>query len=215
MDSIDKLTREPLKNQIYTLVKNRIMNMEYKCGEKLNLSALAKELNVSNTPIREAMSVLENEGLITFNSFSTPHVVKFDSEIFRETWDSVLVLLLGGYEFCVKKGRLPQLITLMSESIDYQREIVNTADNADFTRAVIAVDTSIVEACSNKHLSSIYSSTFDIQFLMVFHDYQNYRRDRMSNIREHEIILNAISARQHDSVRQLLTQHYDRCIQFQ
>lgn len=209
-----KLSKRSLKDQVYELVKSRILDLEYKCGEEINLNALAKELGVSNTPIREAMSVLENEGLITLNSYSTPHVVKFDSDIFRETWDAVLVLLLGGYELCVSQNRLSHLITLMSESIDYQREIVNTADNAAFARAVIAVDTSVVEVCNNRRLSTIYRSTFDTQFLMVYYDYETAHRDRMSNIHEHEIILNAISAGQHDLVRELFKQHYDRCIQF-
>lgn len=208
------ISKHSLKDQTYQLIKSRILNQEYQCGEKININSLSRELGVSNTPIREAISILEKEGLITTSPFSVPCVVKFNNELFRETWDSVQILLLGCYEYCVSQNRISELLSLMSESVDHQREIFQKADNITFARATIAVDTTLVETCQNSHLFSIYNSTFDIQCLMLVHDYQTNRVDRLENIREHDIILNAISARQHDSVRSLLKQHYDRCISF-
>ena len=53
-----------LGNKIFTLLRDKILNEEYTQGQKLNEVALSKELNISRTPIREALKQLELEGLV-------------------------------------------------------------------------------------------------------------------------------------------------------
>ena len=53
-----------LGNRIFIILRDKILNEEYKAGQKLNEVALAKELNISRTPIREALKQLELEGLV-------------------------------------------------------------------------------------------------------------------------------------------------------
>ncbi|KRN47426.1 hypothetical protein IV49_GL001555 [Kandleria vitulina DSM 20405] len=52
-----------LGTQIFELLRDRILNGDYERGDKLNELSLAKELNISRTPIREALKQLELEGL--------------------------------------------------------------------------------------------------------------------------------------------------------
>ncbi|MFV0392861.1 MAG: GntR family transcriptional regulator, partial [Coprobacillaceae bacterium] len=53
-----------LGNKIFLYLRDKILNEEYAAGQKLNEVALAKELNISRTPIREALKQLELEGLV-------------------------------------------------------------------------------------------------------------------------------------------------------
>jgi DNA-binding GntR family transcriptional regulator len=55
---------ESLRNRIFKYIKNQIITGVYGPGETLLESKLAEELGVSRTPIREAMHLLELEGLI-------------------------------------------------------------------------------------------------------------------------------------------------------
>ncbi|MGL5437687.1 MAG: GntR family transcriptional regulator [Lachnospiraceae bacterium] len=54
-----------LKTVAYTTIKNKIISCEYAPGLFLNEEMLTSELNISRTPIRDALSRLEQEGLIT------------------------------------------------------------------------------------------------------------------------------------------------------
>jgi len=211
MDGLNKIS---LKDQAYQVIKAKIMTQEYHLGEKINMRELAKEMNISSTPIREALSALEKENLVTISPFAGPSVIRLNSEIFRKTFDTVLTLLLGSYEFCLYNDKLSILVALISESVEYQRQIVNTADDYDFVRATIAVDTALVTACENSFLTSIFNSTFDVQTLILLYDYSQRYVDRYANIAEHETILNAISSGQHDEARKLLHRHYSRSIMF-
>ena len=53
-----------LGSKIFILLRDRILNESYQCGDKLNELTLAKELKISRTPIREALKQLELEGLV-------------------------------------------------------------------------------------------------------------------------------------------------------
>ena len=53
-----------LRDQTYDIIKNMIIMREIEPGKKINEEHLAKEIQVSRTPIREALCRLENEGIV-------------------------------------------------------------------------------------------------------------------------------------------------------
>ena len=55
-----------LKEQVYKTVKNRLLDQTYKDGQVLTERALAEELCVSRTPVREAMRQLQKEGWLRY-----------------------------------------------------------------------------------------------------------------------------------------------------
>ncbi len=57
--------KESLKQKAYYAIKDKIIRCEYSPGAMLNEEALREELHVSRTPIRDALSRLEQEGLIS------------------------------------------------------------------------------------------------------------------------------------------------------
>lgn len=59
---------ESLKLQAYNLLKEKIVHCDYAPGCQLNEEILQKELGMSRTPIRDALSRLEQEGLVTIRS---------------------------------------------------------------------------------------------------------------------------------------------------
>lgn len=58
-----------LADAIYERLQERIMDQVYPPRERLNIDALAIDLNVSHTPIREALARLGAERLVTFEPF--------------------------------------------------------------------------------------------------------------------------------------------------
>lgn len=56
--------RQVLSDEIYLQIKKIILNYEILPGAKVNIDALSKDLEVSQTPVREALSRLESDGLI-------------------------------------------------------------------------------------------------------------------------------------------------------
>jgi DNA-binding GntR family transcriptional regulator len=53
-----------LRARVYNTIRDKILSGEYKENEELKENALASELGVSRTPVREALRQLELEGLV-------------------------------------------------------------------------------------------------------------------------------------------------------
>jgi DNA-binding GntR family transcriptional regulator len=56
---------DSLKERAYEIIRDKILNCELKPGAVVDQNALMEEIGVSKTPIREAINMLENEGLLT------------------------------------------------------------------------------------------------------------------------------------------------------
>ena len=54
-----------MASKVYSIINDRILSGAYDSGEFINENALAQELNVSRTPIRETLARLEWEKLVT------------------------------------------------------------------------------------------------------------------------------------------------------
>lgn len=58
---------KPYYEQIYQTIKQLIFQGMYKPGERIYEAKLAKEFNVSRSPVREAVRAIEKEGLLVLN----------------------------------------------------------------------------------------------------------------------------------------------------
>lgn len=61
------MVKTNLKTLAYNTIKQKIVTCEYAPGTFLNEEILTDELKISRTPIRDALSRLEQEGLIEIN----------------------------------------------------------------------------------------------------------------------------------------------------
>lgn len=206
-----------MKEQVYGLIKGRILDQTYAFGEKINMLELAQELGVSNSPIREALSILESERLVSFVPNAGPSVIRIDSKIFQEVQQTAKILLIGSYEQCLQQNLIPELICEMEKFLFLQKRLID-ADPAEseheFARLSIEFDVSLIKIFRNETLESLYSAFFNLLFLVVLYDHQMFDTDRAANVLEHENILNAVKQGNADEVKRLIAAHFNRSINF-
>lgn len=56
---------QPIRDRVYSYLRNAILCGEYRAGDRLIERNLAKKLNISRTPIREALFRLESQKFVT------------------------------------------------------------------------------------------------------------------------------------------------------
>ena len=76
---------------VYRTLRSAIMRCEIAPGERLVIDDLARKLEVSIIPVREALQLLQSEGLI----LNVPHVGATVAPITRESILDVFTLLEG------------------------------------------------------------------------------------------------------------------------
>lgn len=84
MKSIQTIERQTLTKRAYDMLLDSICSGALPPGHKLVIDSLAREMNVSITPVREALQRLQREGLVTEVPYSGMHVSKLEPDEIRE-----------------------------------------------------------------------------------------------------------------------------------
>ncbi len=151
-----------LRDQIVGAIRDAIIQGKLRPGEKTPEQELAGELGVSRTPIREALRILEQQGLIE----SRP---KNGTYIARINWDEVrdsLHVRIALEEFAVRLAvtRLTSqawddLCATLRGLLDGMRSAVARSDPIAATELDMQWHTLLIDAARNRFLSRIWRST--------------------------------------------------------
>src|SRR5699024_10837044 len=76
-----------ITEQLYSLLKNKIINNEIYPGQRIDFEQLVKDYNVSKTPLKSALEKLEFEGFITIKARSGTYVSVPTLKQIIETYD--------------------------------------------------------------------------------------------------------------------------------
>jgi DNA-binding GntR family transcriptional regulator len=91
MDALNTVGTQPIltrERYVAEVLRDAILRGDLKPGEKLDQSGIAKRLRVSRTPVRNALLILSNEGLVEM----APHLGAVVSEISAEEVEEVYFL---------------------------------------------------------------------------------------------------------------------------
>ena len=86
-------TRKPLADRMYDILLDQFMDGTRGAGEPLNIGALTREFEVSQTPLREALARLEHTGLVRREALKGYSVApQFSAEELEKLMEARLVL---------------------------------------------------------------------------------------------------------------------------
>ncbi len=86
------------KSRAYKQLRRSIIMGHCKPGERLNLGELTKTYNTSITPLRDALQMLDQEGLVTIKPRSGYFVSRITLKVLRELFDLREILELAAIE---------------------------------------------------------------------------------------------------------------------
>ena len=204
------LMKPSLKDQVYNIIKEKILTLELPLGAKINIAALSQELEISNTPIREALSRLETDGLVTTEPNVGVSVTNIGMDKFIELSETTYILLIGSYENCLLLKKIDRLIQLMEERLARQRDAYENGVSFGYAQLALDFDRCFVDACENKTLGTIMDNMYDLLLLMVLYDHKKTASEILINFEEHEALLEAVKTGEHARVKQLLAHHFDK-----
>jgi DNA-binding GntR family transcriptional regulator len=119
---------ETLRQQAYKIIKDKIVCLQIKPGERLFEADLAKDLNMGRTPVREAILMLENEKLVECNDKQGYLVRKLSRE---EAYDFFAIRLVIE-DFAIPliiKGLTDNTIAELEHNIE---KVKGCVENNDF-----------------------------------------------------------------------------------
>lgn len=209
-----KIKKNTMKSQAYEIIRRKILNQCYTPGEKISIASLTEELQISNTPIREALSMLEEHGLVEITPNSGFKMRKFTQESFHVLTDTFVGLLLGGYRLCIIKKKIPQLIDAMEIQLSKQRMVTSAYSDYDIVDEAFNFDRCFVNVLENERMKELCDSIFDQLFLTGIYEQSHNKMAYMGNREEHEEIFQAVKERNHEKVELLVYKHFTKSMDF-
>jgi DNA-binding GntR family transcriptional regulator len=74
MSTLKQIPKQSLSDRVYLDLRTALMDGQFEPGDRLKISALAEELGVSLTPVREALFRLVSEQALTMKTSTAVHV---------------------------------------------------------------------------------------------------------------------------------------------
>ena len=209
--TIEWRSRIRLVDEVVEVLRERILGGYYEPGVPLRQEQLAAELNISRTPLREALRMLESDGLVTVSPGRGARVVAGDRSRLlaayrlREVIDGLAARLVA--EAGLGDGR-----RALAEAIEAQRRALEPWAPADYTTANIRLHQTILELSRNEFLvAQLPIVHMTSRVFMPFEVVEHGRATQA--VEEHEEIVRAIAAGDGDDAERLARAHVARTIE--
>ena len=194
-----------LGGRVFVKLENDILNGKYLQGESLNESRVAGELEVSRTPVREAIRQLELEGLVAF----IPNKGAIVKGLSKEDISDIFEIRMKIEGLAAKRAAMnitAVQLNELKEAVDFE-EYYTKHDN---TEQVLKMDSKFHEIIFKASGSRLLNRT-----LTSFHHYIQRARSlslkdkkrAKTALEEHRAIMKAIENSDRDKAEMLMSEH--------
>jgi DNA-binding GntR family transcriptional regulator len=196
-------TPPTLRAHVVRMLSADILSGKYKHGDRLNESQIARELNISRIPVREALSQLQEQGLVQNRERRGMFVTNIGPEEVLQI--SSLRIILETEALRLAKAHMTPQILLQLENLTVQMDDWNgtlleaAALDLEFHRT-------IWQAAGNPYLERALNALMVPLFAhkTLEHVTKDVRRWRLSH---HRMLLDAVAGRSQDDPQDLLLSH--------
>lgn len=212
-------SRLTLSDSVYEAVKELVMDQHIGAGARVNIDLVARQLNVSPTPVREALARLEMDGLVVKEPLRGYSVTPMlDMSSFNDLYD--LRRLLEPFAArCAAARRDVGIVDILERELVQMRETVNSGgatsggsylDYRDFAWQDARFHEVIARASGNSMLSDTLRRLRS--HLHLYRLYSMYYTSTIgaATVIEHEGILTAIREGDGDGAEAAMREHIHR-----
>ncbi len=195
----------PLRDVVFNTLREAILKGELKPGERLMELQLAAKLGVSRTPIREAIRMLEQEGLAVTVPRKGAEVAKMtekdmeDVLVIRATLDELAV------ELACDAITEEQLAQLQRARKDFENSI-QSKDIKKIAQADVDFHDAIYQATGNTRLMTMLSNLRE-QMYRYRVEYLKDDSKYPELVREHQAIMEGIRSRDKSLAAGVMKRH--------
>jgi DNA-binding GntR family transcriptional regulator len=201
-------SRDKLSEQVYQRLKTDLHEFLFTPGQRLSEAALAEQMGVSRTPIREALTRLRDEGLVEVESKTGWFVRPIDFDRIDQLYDLRVLLELDAVTRLSQAEAPEQLLAPLR-----QAWLLPSGERLRDGPAVGELDerfhSALVTAAGNDEIARVHDDVTGRIRIVRRLDFT--RDDRIdATYQEHARILRAVLQRKADQAKMLLRAHIEQ-----
>jgi len=200
-----KVINKSLSEQIVDIIKEKIINLELKPGQKINLDRLAKEYQTSRMPVRDALNKLAEKKLVEANPRRGYFVVNLSEEQVVKICDLRKLLEMFALKTSIFTIEKDEIENLLEETEKAHHIYTATRDRVSFDKTDKKLHWLIVSQCNNEYLDKMFAEIFDL--VNVVRHLQHRIEDAFQ---EHLNLIEAMLKKDLNSSLDFLEYHLDK-----
>ncbi len=191
---------------VYERVREAILDGEITPGATMSQVALAEELGISRTPLREALRMLQSDGLVEAEPNRRVRVAPLSAGDLEELYVIRITLEAEAIRLAVPRMRAEDLARLEG----WNAEMAHFAEVKDYRRWTVP------HQAFHDGLTAPAGARFAFQLRQLFDHAERYRRLHIGHgpsawaTNDHRAILDACKAGARDEAARLLAGHFAR-----
>lgn len=195
-----------IREHVYRYLKEMIIDGEYKPGDRLIERELADKLNISRTPIREALFRLESQGFVK----TLPRKGVIVSDVSEQEVIEVFTILSSLEVLCAKLAaqRVDEVTQAQLDAKIEELIALETGSDEDYDKKHIEMNYLIYQAAKSPRLSEILSGLTDYIHMSANLGYETPGR-RKESLKEHIDIMKAIRNKEIEMAEYLTKIHIE------
>ncbi|WP_368650175.1 GntR family transcriptional regulator [Bacillus inaquosorum] len=203
---LDKPT--PYYLQFYNQLKKMIFNGTFKPGERINETQLAKSFGVSRSPIREAMRLLEKDGLLKADDRNGFSITSLTAKDVDEIYKIRIPLEQLAVELVIDEASEEELAILEKQLEETEKAIHNGTEDTEIISLNQKFHEMLVDFSHNRHLKNLLEHVNDlIHFCRIL----NYTGDNRAEtiLSEHRKIFEEVKKKNKEAAKQYVMAHFN------
>lgn len=195
----------PLREVVFNTLRQAIIQGEFQPGERLLEITIAKKLGVSRTPVREAIRMLELEGLVVMIPRRGAEVAKITVKDLKDALEVRMAIEALSVKLACERLDNESELELKRANIAFKEAI-----NSKLVPAIVQTDedfhNAIYKASKNQKLISLAQNLRE----QVYRYRVEYVKDFSYHdklIREHDLITMAILKGDQKTAEQIMNEH--------
>ncbi|QLK86438.1 GntR family transcriptional regulator [Staphylococcus sp. 17KM0847] len=170
---------------IAACLRLNMMNGEYLDERVITENQIAKQFNVSRSPVRDAFKILSQDRLIQLERMGA-EVLPFDREKQQEMTDIRLMIEAFAFTKVIQRKDLSDIIHNMYQALEMMKVSVKFKDPVSFTEHDIQFHELMVNACEHSYLTHLWMQMKPLMLSLV---YIGMRRRMIEDIEDFKRII--------------------------
>jgi len=193
------------EQQAYERIKEAILTFKLKPGQSLVENELASQLDISKTPVRDALLRLEKEGLVTRVLYKGASVAELNQRKMEEIFE-IRAALEGLATYLATPFITKEEVLEAQRLVNAHAAALASGDIREASRLNRLFHELIVRKSPNQWLKDILSNLEDhLRRYRMLSSFQGDRRDK--SIVEHQRILDAIQRKDPEAAEKAMREH--------
>lgn len=207
---------QSVKHMVCDIILQEIIAVNLKPGEKLNISKISEDLDVSRTPVREALLILCEEGFVTKNSEHGFSVSEINfAEISQIHFARTLLESKAAF-LCASQKNCPNITEMRKRAA---REFTHQDSYSLISSDDDEFHSLIVLSCGNKYLMDYYDQLKNrIKFLkkiVMLNLIKNNQMEDFQNIaNSHKAVIHSIRLNMPQFAEKEMENHINKSFNF-